>query len=378
MKKYDIVIIGAGIYGLYLANLEVLKEKKILIVEIESGGFKRASFINQARLHNGYHYPRSLQTASDVHRYFQRFNDEFAYAINDSFTNIYAIAKHNSLTSAKDFELFCKEADIPLEKIDSSKFFKDDAVEAAYKTKEYTFDANLIKDQLIKNLSSKNVDIMYSIYIKSVDKKEDEYVLTLNNDDVINTPVVINTTYSSINCINKLFGFPLYDIKYELCEVSLGKVNDEFKKYSFTIMDGNYFSIMPFSKDNSVYSLTSVHFTPHYTCFDKLPKFSCQNDTNGCSCNQLKNCNNCKNKPQSKHVEMENLLNEFLLDKFKFGYENSIYVIKPIMKNCEDDDARPTIIKTLSTKPTFISCLSGKVSTIYIMKDYITNSVRRW
>ncbi len=378
MKQCDIIIIGAGIYGLYLANLEELKDKRIIVLEIEKSAFKRASLINQARLHNGYHYPRSYQTASDSHKYFERFKDEFAYAINDSFTNIYAIAKNNSLSSATDFESFCKQVDIPLKKVDASKFFKDDVVISAYKTKEYTFDANIIKNQLIQQLNDKNVEIMYSTYIKKVSKNNEKYVLTLNNNEIIETPVVINTTYSSINCINELFGFPLYDIKYELCEICLGKVDNEFKKYSFTIMDGDYFSIMPFSRDNNVYSLTSVHFTPHETCFDKLPNFSCQNKDNGCSRYLLKNCNSCKNKPQSQHKQMEVLLNEFLLDEFKYEYENSIYAIKPIMKNCEDDDARPTIIKTLSTKPTFISCLSGKISTIYIMKDYIANIARRW
>ena len=73
MKQCDIIIIGAGIYGLYLANLEELKDKRIIVLEIEKSAFKRASLINQARLHNGYHYPRSYQTASDSHKYFERF-----------------------------------------------------------------------------------------------------------------------------------------------------------------------------------------------------------------------------------------------------------------------------------------------------------------
>ena len=159
--------------------------------------------------------------------------------------------------------------------------------------------------------------------------------------------------------------------------MALGVANEELQKYSFTIMDGNFFSTMPFPS-GEIYSLTSVHYTPHDTCFKKLPEFNCQLNSGTCSSRQLGNCNNCPNKPQSMHKEMENLINDYLLDKFKFNYTGSMFTIKPIMKNAENDDARPTIIKTHRTNPTFISCLSGKISTIYIMKKYIVDNSKRW
>ena len=95
-------------------------------------------------------------------------------------------------------------------------------------------------------------------------------------------------------------------------------------------MDGSFFSTMPFSK-GEVYSLTSVHYTPHETCFKKLPEFSCQ-DNSTCSSRQLNNCNNCPNKPLSMHKEMEELFNAYLLDKYKFNYTGSLYTIKPIVR----------------------------------------------
>ena len=374
MEKYDIVIIGAGIYGLYFANIDELKDKKKLIIEIEDESFKRASYINQARLHNGYHYPRSIETMNDAHTYFSKFNEEFSYAINNSFKNIYAIAKNDSLTTAKQFEKVCEELNIPLKKENENMFFKENMVEAAYSTLEYTFDSDKIKERLLEKLKDKNTDILYKTYIDKVEINNKKYNLLLNNNRLIETPCVINTTYASVNCINNLFDVPLLDLKYELCEVVLGNANEELQKYSFTIMDGNYFSVMPFAKGNK-YSLTSVHFTPHETCYEKLPCFNCQKKNKKCTNKLLLNCNNCENKPLSKHEDMEKLYKEFLLDKFKFNYLNSIYAVKPILKCCENDDSRPTIIKKHREEPTFISCLSGKVSTIYIMKDYIINNI---
>lgn len=375
MQTYDLVIIGSGIYGLYISNLEVFKDKKVLILECDKSSFSRASYINQARVHNGYHYPRSLSTAKDTHNYFEKFNEEFRYAINDEFTSIYAIAKNDSLTSDKEFELFCEKANIPIEKIDENEYFKPNKISSAYLTKEYVFDANLIRQKLLEKANTNDVTILYSTYIKAVFKNDGKYILELNTKKIIETPLVINTTYSSINIVNKLFGVELLDLKYELCEVELGIPSKELSNVAFTIMDGDFFSTMPFGKEN-YHTLTSVHFTPHLTSYEKIPKFSCQEKHIKCGQKMLFNCNNCKYRPNSKEKEMYALFNEYLLDKYKFEYKESLFAIKPILMKSENDDSRPTIIKKHSNSPTFISCLSGKVSTIYLMEEFVDNILK--
>lgn len=375
MQIYDLVIIGSGIYGLYISSLEVFKNKKVLILECDKSSFSRASYINQARVHNGYHYPRSLSTAKDTHNYFEKFNKEFSYAINDKFTSIYAIAKKNSLISAKEFELFCKKANISIKKIDENEYFKPNKISSAYLTKEYVFDANLIKQKLLEKANTNNVTIMYSTYIKEVLKNNGKYILELNTNKVIETSLVINTTYSSINIVNRLFGVKLLDLKYELCEVELGIPNKELSNLAFTIMDGDFFSTMPFGNDN-YHTLTSVHFTPHLTSYEKIPKFRCQEKKLECGQKILFNCNNCKYRPNSKEKEMYAIFNEYLLDKYKFEYKESLFAIKPILIKSENDDSRPTIIEKHTNNPTFISCLSGKVSTIYLMEEFVDNILK--
>ena len=63
MKTYDCIVIGAGFYGLYATKTLSEKGHKVLVLEFDDKPFERASFINQARVHNGYHYPRSKETA---------------------------------------------------------------------------------------------------------------------------------------------------------------------------------------------------------------------------------------------------------------------------------------------------------------------------
>ena len=84
-KKFDCIVIGAGIYGLYATLQLARNKKKVALIEYDHAPFQRASYINQARIHNGYHYPRSLSTAKKSHDYFVRFNPAYNFAVYDSF-----------------------------------------------------------------------------------------------------------------------------------------------------------------------------------------------------------------------------------------------------------------------------------------------------
>jgi len=103
MKKYDYLVIGGGIFGLYSALYLSKHNKKVCILEKENQFMKKASIVNQARLHAGYHYPRSDTTVNEVLESQEDFiNESLSDWINDfvkvkPYDREYAIAKwkHN-------------------------------------------------------------------------------------------------------------------------------------------------------------------------------------------------------------------------------------------------------------------------------------------
>ncbi len=166
-------------------------------------------------------------------------------------------------------------------------------------------------------------------------------------------------------------GYEKFKIKYELCEIILCSVSQNFKNTGITVMDGPFFSIMPFGK-TGYSSLTSVAFTPHVTSYDSLPTFECQARSNGfCTKENLGNCNECPAKPKTAWKYMQNLAKKYLKDEYEIKYEKSLYSMKPILKASEIDDSRPTIIKQFSTNPTFISVLSGKINTVFDLDEVL-------
>lgn len=370
--EYDKIIIGAGIYGLYSALVTGRKNEKILVLEKDKEAFKRATYINQARVHMGYHYPRSYSTAIKSKKYFDRFNKDFSFAIVSKFEQIYAISNDFSWTNAKQFEKFCKDVNIPCEKISTEKFFKDKICEGAFITHEYAYDAQILKKYFLQELGKlPNVHIKYNAQIRNINLINDYYEIKLNTEEEFIAPFVLNCTYSGVNEILQKLDYEKFKLKYELCEIILCDVDEKFKKIGITVMDGPFFSIMPFGK-SEFHSLTSVTFTPHKTCFNELPIFQCQNKSKGfCNKNNLGNCNDCIAKPNTAWEYMRGLTKKYIKDEFKFNYRGSLFSMKPILKESEIDDSRPTIIKTFTKSPTFISVLSGKINTVYDLDEIL-------
>lgn len=372
MEKYDKIIIGAGLYGLYSALYCGEKNQKILVVDCDPTPFRRATYINQARVHHGYHYPRSISTALKSAGYFERFNRDFCFCINKEFKKVYATSSMYSWSDGTQFKKFCDNADIPCEELNPNRFFKAGMCDGAFLTSEYTYDAGILMNYFLEKLSEyKNVTVRFKVKINSIEKTQDSFIIHTEDGQRCSSGYVLNASYAGTNQILDMVGFEKFGIKYELCEIILCNVNDKLSRYGFTVMDGPFFSIMPFGK-TGFHSLTSVTFTPHTTSYNAVPVFSCQQRSEGhCSSFRLGNCNDCPAKPESAFPYMESLARKYLRDDYSFGYSESLFSMKPILVSSEIDDSRPTVIRVYSKNPTFVGVLSGKINTVYDLDEVL-------
>lgn len=373
MERYDRIIIGAGLYGLYSALFFCERGQKVIVLECDTTPFRRATYINQARVHQGYHYPRSISTAIKTAGYFERFHKDYGFCINQEFEKVYATSSRYSWSDGEQFKKFCKAANIPCEELNPERFFKHRMCDGAFLTREYTYDAAILRDYFLEKLKPyKNLQIKYGVNIKKIEKLQDVYAL-LTDDEEYRAEFLLNATYAGTNQILDMVGYEKFGIKYELCEIILCDVNDKLNQYGFTVMDGPFFSIMPFGK-TGLHSLTSVTFTPHTTSYDDVPTFACQDKSDGfCSTFRLGNCNDCPAKPETAFPYMSNLAKKYLRDEFEFTYRKSLFSMKPILMSSEIDDSRPTVIRTYSRNPTFVGVLSGKINTVYDLDEVLGN-----
>lgn len=370
---YDRIIIGAGIYGLYAAVESAKKGYKTLVLERDSDALTRGSFINQARLHSGYHYPRSKETAQKSRDYFFRFMNDFKDAINVDFKQYYAISHDQSLTTKDDFVKFCNDLNIKCDEIDSSIYFKDGSIDGLFDTLEYSIDCIEIRDILLDRCKEyDNLEIEFNSEVVNVNY-DGEFTVVVFHESIIKTyesKWLLNATYANTNSILSMLNLEPLDIKYEQCEVILCAVSKKLKNVGLTVMDGPFFSIMPFG-NTGLHSLTSVCHTPHITSYDKYPIYDCQLKSPSCNGFSMENCNTCELKPKSKAKEMMELASNYLTDDIKITPIKSLFTIKPILNSCEKDDARPTLVKTYREIPNFITVFSGKLNTMYDLDEVL-------
>lgn len=369
---YDKIIIGGGLYGLYAALHCGQKGEKVIVLECDDVPFKRATYINQARVHQGYHYPRSISTAMKSAGYFERFNRDYDFCINREFEKIYATSSEYSWSNGEQFVNFCKAARIPCEELNPNRYFREGMCDGAFLTREYTYDAHMLRDWFLEQLKEHdNVTLAFGVRILGVEKTADRYLVRTEDLPEMETGFLLNATYASTNQILDMLGYDKFGIKYELCEIILCEPNDKLRPYGFTVMDGPFFSIMPFGK-TGFHSLTSVTFTPHTTSYDKLPTFSCQGRSGGfCTPQRLGNCNDCPAKPVTAYPYMNNLARKYLKDEYGFTYRQSLFSMKPILMNSEIDDSRPTVVRVYSKNPTCVGVLSGKINTVYDLDEVL-------
>src|SRR5438309_221649 len=147
MQRFDALVIGGGFYGLYLAEVLASRLPRVLLCERGESLMSRASYANQARVHNGYHYPRSMLTALRSRVNFPRFIDEFREAVRSDFEKVYAIPRQGSKVTAEQFAESMRRIGAPIEPARPAvkKLFEAALIEDVFRVREYAFDSSVLR-----------------------------------------------------------------------------------------------------------------------------------------------------------------------------------------------------------------------------------------
>jgi len=373
-----IAVIGAGIFGLHSAIELSKKGFDVVVYEQLDSALKGASYVNQARIHRGYHYPRSSETAIQCIKNYAKFESEFSEAVNDSFTKYYCISSVDSKITAEQYLNFMDEHDLAYKIVPLNNAKTEiKNVDLIVEVPEFSFDSGVIKNTLLKQLANEGVKIHYNhkLVFGSIEGNKKILIFDVKGvDKQFEYDALINATYSNINGINKIFGAALLPLAHELCEMIL--VNTPgLDDLGITIMDGDFTSVMPFG--HSGYStISNVRRTPHERSNDVYPTFKCNNPNSFCKVDNLKSCLKCSFRPASSFDKMLEFGKNYIPDLANMKFVDSLITVKTILNNVEETDARPTLVYFDDKIPNFISVLSGKVDTVFDVSERIIEHLR--
>lgn len=353
------VVIGGGFYGAKIAIH--LAERRglagVVLLEREPALLARASRRNQARIHGGYHYPRSFTTAYRSRINQLRFERDFASAVASDFCALYAIARRNSRVTARQFERFCAEIGAPLEPAPASlrALFDSRRIEQVFRVRESAFDADRLAELAAVGLARAGVEVRLDVECRSIERAPDGALLlgvaapggALQR---LRARSVFNCTYSALNQFGGGFAGERVGLKHELAEVALVEAPRALAGLGITVMDGPFFSLTPFPP-RGLHTLTHVRYTPHWH-WTEVGSERVEFDF-------------------AAHAE-ETRVDRMLRDAERYvpairgaRYVESMYEIKTVLAKNETDDGRPILFDRHPEWPHCYSILGGKLDNIY-------------
>lgn len=362
MPHKKIIVIGGGFFGLYLSRFLNQIGYKVKLFEAEAEPMQHASYNNQARVHQGYHYPRSVLTALRSRETFSRFIQEFPECIYKDFVKYYLVGKPLGKVSASQFYSFFKRIGAPISRADGKIFdlVNPNYVEDCFLTQEFAFDSVKLKKAMLYSLSETSVEILYEHKALKVERVGNENLVTILNvktNEVTQESAlhVFNCTYSALNFIPRNSGFDIIPLKHELTEMAVVRVPEIFQNMGITLMCGPFFSVMPFPslEENGVplHSFSHVRYTPHYEWYDSV--------------NTKFDYGPLHEKRNSAWKYLLNDAKRYIPALSQCIYKSSLWEIKTVLPRSETDDSRPIFCKFNHGVEGFHCLMGGKIDNIY-------------
>ena len=350
MKK-NILIIGAGIHGCFLAKYLSKFNVNIFLIEKRNDICLEASAATHNRANRGFHYPRSNRTTSECKVAYQYFEKNYKPYLKKK--QSYYCIENNSKISFKNYFRFFRKNRLKFDVIKKSKFIKNEKIVGIIKGEEGCYDHFKIKKMLKKNLAKRNIHKIFNFNLRKVRYNHGFLKLVSEKNRSVEKKIdlIVNTTYDSSNEILKIFSLNKKIIKYihQLTEVVVVKAKRTFP--GVTVMDGPFATIMPYIGKKNKYLLYDV--------------------TNSI----LKKSNTPirQKKINSNFKKIQNKLSKYLNYTNEFKYLESLIGNRPIPYKDTQGDRSTKIEKYKYKNINFFSVQEGK----YISAPYITNRLSK-
>lgn len=365
-RSVDYLVIGGGFYGCCLALFLMSVSDRIMLVEAGEQLLDRASRVNQARVHTGFHYPRSMLTAVKSLVLHNRFASDFPDAVVDDFQMLYAIAKRRSKVSAKRFHRMFVDMGSPIAPADPSQtaLFNSDLIEGAFACREYAFDHVVLRRHMENRFDALNLNVRLGTSVTGLEDRLEDVIVRLSTGEEVRARYVFNVTYAQVNAVLRSGGLPEADIKHEVAEIALVKPPAQLTGYGVTIMDGPFFSCMPYPAER-LHSLTHVRYTPQLSWTDRT--------THRSPYEVLQEAH-----PETRHRHMLQDGKRYLPCLADAEWVRSLYDVKAVLVKNERDDGRPILFRRKPETSRVISVLGSKIDNIYDLFDATRTADAEW
>ena len=359
------VVIGGGFYGCMLAVHLRQAGGRVILCERHDDLLRRASHTNQARVHNGYHYPRSLLTGLRSRVNLPRFVAEFRACIDASFAKYYAIAARHSHVTARHFVNFCDRIGAPVRPAPPAvrRLFDPGLVENVFTVEEFAFDAVRLRAMTWDLLRESGVEVRLETEVVRITAHGrgglEVACAGPAGPETWRTERAFNCAYSGINAVLARSGIAAIPLKHEITELALVEAPDELADVGVTVMCGPFFSCMPFPS-RGLHSLSHVRYTPHASWRDGAAGVP--------DGDRLL----AEARTRSRFPLMIRDAARFLPVIAGCRHVDSLWEVKTVLPASERDDGRPILLRHDVGLPGLTCVLAAKIDNVFDMLDAVS------
>lgn len=341
--NYDAVVLGAGLYGCKVA-LE-LRALGLNVVIIDPNPImSQATTVNQNRVHQGYHYPRSVETARTASKNYIRFLIDHAQAITGNARHLYCIAA-DSKVNPEQYEKVLAEVGAPFKRVETPSYFTPGMIAQVYETHEKSF--NIFKLRALINYQLKVSRIEIIKATGGIYGVTSSHVLVAIPNAMIACSYVFNCTYGNIDNIVPI----RTKLVKEHVEVPLFRIPSDLGAEDITIMDGPYFSIMDYPPEPGVSAVTHVHLGRHQTWSPPDPEPTWDQKT--------------------RQEDIIEDITQYIPKMAEARYLSSMLTTRALLAETSDDDGRPVLVEYAEVSPRIVSILGSKFNSVYEVIDFV-------
>jgi len=329
------LVVGAGVFGLSSALALNNYGFQVDVKEKSDNILNGASSINQYRLHKGYHYPRSKETAQECLDGLKTFKRKYQdCVVNGDITHMYSIASEDSLVNSDEYKKFLKDMDLSYEEREPMP-----NCDLTIVADEELYNPELMKINLEKKIWSSNVKVYSNTEVTDLEQCKKDY------------DVIVIATYSNINqLLDKK-----KEYQFELCEKPVVKLPKIFENTSIVVMDGPFMCLDPYG--NEYHVLGNVKHAIHIWNKGTEP-FWDDEYTKYLNKGLIKN-------PKPELTKIDKFIEsgvKYFGDEFAdLEHIGSMYTFRAVLTNRDHDDARPTLVNHEGDN--VWSLFSGKIDT---------------
>jgi hypothetical protein len=332
-----IAVVGGGIFGVTAAVIAARDGHQVDLYEAEEDLLQAASGINQYRLHRGYHYPRSGDTARSALLAEDSFLEEYREAVRKDADHLYALAREGSKVTGDEFLAFCNLHGLPYEKVSVPHLVTPEEVEFVVKVEEGRFDPHELRRLAWQKLKEEGVRV---------------HVGTRATKETVETyDRVIVALYAATNTFMSELGEPVEEHQYEVCEKPIVALPKEAARAAIVVIDGPFMCVDPYGATtthvlgNVVHALHAENVGNAPYVPDALQGYLNRGIIKNPTVTNF-----------SAFIESGSKFLPFLKEARHIG---SLYTVRNVLPNLHATDARPTMVTRHGER--VIRIFSGKI-----------------